>query len=63
MVPLIGAAITRLPQVLKAAEVGANALQGASAASDLLAQLKPPKPLLDPKDMVAAAGGDSKVSY
>ncbi|WP_297832978.1 hypothetical protein [Pseudomonas sp.] len=63
MVPLIGAAVTRLPQVLKAAEAGANVLQGASAASDLLAQLKPPKPL-DPKDMVAAAGGgDTKVNY
>lgn len=63
MIPLIGAAFTSLPQALNAAETGANMLSGASAASDLVAQLKPPK-LPDPKDMVPAAGdGDTKVTY
>jgi len=62
MFPLIAAAVTRLPQVLKAADTAANVLQGASAASDL-AKLKTLKPL-DPTDMVAkAGGGDSKISY
>lgn len=60
MIPLIGAALTRLPQAL---ETGANLLQGASAASDLVAQIKPPK-LPDPEDMIpGAGGGDTKVNY
>lgn len=63
MVSLIAAAVTKLPQVLEAAETGANVLQGASAASNLLAQLQQTK-TVDPKDTVAAAGGgDTKVSY
>ncbi|KDD67517.1 hypothetical protein ABH912_005495 [Pseudomonas sp. BT76 TE3572] len=61
MFPLIAAAVTRLPQVLKAADTAANVLQGASAASDL-AKLKPPKPL-DPTDVATAGGGDSKINY
>lgn len=63
MIPLIGAALTALPQALKAAETGAIFLEGASAVSDLVAQIKPPN-LPDPKDMVAdAGGGDTKVNY
>jgi hypothetical protein len=63
MIPLIGVALRVLPQALKAADTATNLLQGANAAADLVAQIKPSE-LPVPKYMVAdAAGGDRKINY
>lgn len=63
MIPLIGVALRVLPQALKAADTATNLLQGANAATDLVAQIKPSE-LPVSKDMVAdAGGGDRKINY
>lgn len=63
MIPLIGVALRVLPQALKAADTATNLLQGANAATDLVAQIKPSE-LPAPKDMVTdAGGGDRKINY